>query len=186
MSPLQALRLYQVIANNGAGIRSAGIIAVQDHKGQLLQRFPRKTEVKFDAESIFLIKYLLSQVVARGTAKAIGESFPDALFAGKTGTTNDLKDSWYAGFGGDKLAVVWIGRDDNQPSQLTGASGALKVWQDLFRQLDEASVKLQLPEGLVWGYKPEGFFSVFSRCDKYELVPFFVDQLPSEYQVCEP
>jgi penicillin-binding protein 1B len=185
MSPLEVLRLYQVLANNGIGIRSAGIIAVQDHQGQLLQRYPRKTEARFDAESIFLVKYLLTQVVSRGTAKSISTSFPNATLAGKTGTTNDLRDSWYAGFGGDKLAVVWVGRDDNQPSQLTGASGALRVWQDLFLELNEPSVNLRLPDGLVWGYKPEGFFSAFSDCQKNQLLPFFAEQLPKEYKVCE-
>jgi len=185
MSPLEVLRLYQVIANDGVGIRSAGIVAVQDHQGNLLQRYPRKTQARFERESIFLIKYLLAQVVQRGTAQSIGTSFPGHRYAGKTGTTNDLRDSWYAGFGGQRLAVVWVGRDDNQPSQLTGASGALRVWRDLFSQLSEASIDMQLPEGLIWGYKPGGFFSSFSSCRKNELTPFYPEQLPEEFEVCE-
>ncbi|TQV74877.1 penicillin-binding protein 1B [Aliikangiella marina] len=186
MSPLEVSRLYQVIANDGVGIRSAGIVAVQDHQGQLLQRFPRKTQQHFEAENIFLIKYLLTQVVERGTAKAIGASFPSTQFAGKTGTTNDLRDSWYAGFGGEKLAVVWVGRDDNQPSGLTGATGALKVWQDLFLQVDESSVDTRAPDGLVWGYRSSGIFSAFTACKNEVLIPFYTYQLPSEYKTCEP
>ena len=185
MSPLEVLRLYQVLANNGVAIRSSGIVAVQDHQGNLLQRYPRNSETKFDAESVFLIKHLLTQVVARGTAKSIASRFPNSQFAGKTGTTNDLRDSWYAGFGGEKLAVVWVGRDDNQPSNLTGASGALRVWQDLFAKLNEPSVNMQIPEGLVWAYKPSGFFASFSACQKQELLPFYPEQLPKGYQICD-
>lgn len=185
MSPLEVLRIYQVIANNGVAIRSAGIIAVQDHQSRLLQRYPRNSETKFDPESVFLIKHLLTQVVARGTAQSIASRFPQRQFAGKTGTTNDLRDSWYVGFGGEKLGVVWVGRDDNQPSNLTGASGALQVWRDLFTQLSEPSVNLQLPEGLVWAYKPGGFFSSFSSCRKQALLPFYPEQLPTGYEICD-
>lgn len=185
MSPLEVLRLYQVIANNGVAIRSAGIIAVQDHQSRLLQRYPRNSETKFDPESVFLIKHLLTQVVTRGTAQSIASRFPSRQFAGKTGTTNDLRDSWYVGFGGEKLGVVWVGRDDNQPSNLTGASGALQVWRDLFTQLSEPSVNLQLPEGLVWAYKPSGFFASFSSCRKQALLPFYPEQLPTGYEICD-
>jgi penicillin-binding protein 1B len=55
--------------------------------------------------------------------------------AGKTGTTDDMRDSWYAGYTGDRLAVVWVGRDDNKSTGLSGSSGALLVWRDLFARL---------------------------------------------------
>lgn len=186
MSPLEILRLYQTIANDGVGITSTGLVAVQDHRGKLLQRYQRKAESRMSPESAFFMKYLLSEVVKRGTAKAIGKSFPDKRFAGKTGTTNDLRDSWYVGFGRERLAVVWLGRDDNQSSQLTGASGALRVWQDLFKQLNEPGISLELPDSLVWGYQKGGFFSVFSRCKNKPQIPFYQEQLPPEYEVCEP
>jgi penicillin-binding protein 1B len=184
MSPLEVLRLYQVIANNGTAIRSTGLIAVQDHQGNLLQRYQRKIENPVDKETVFFVKYLLTQVAKRGTAKNISQTFKSMIYAGKTGTTNDLRDSWYAGFGESKLAVVWLGRDDNQPSQLTGATGALKVWRDLFLKLNEPSVNLALPDELVWGYKNEGFFSSFSDCQNKDLIPFYEDQLPKDYKVC--
>jgi len=189
MSPLEVLRLYQVIANNGTAIRSTGLIAVQDHQGNLLQRYQRQVDNPVDAETVFFVKYLLTQVVKRGTAKYIGQTFNKAshtgkVYAGKTGTTNDLRDSWYAGFGENKLAVVWLGRDDNQPSQLTGASGALRVWRDLFLKLNEPGVDLSLPEELVWGYKNGGFFSSFSSCKDKELIPFYEEQLPDGFKVC--
>ena len=185
MSPLEVLRLYQVLANDGVGIRSSGLIAVQDHQGNLLQRYVRATEPRLDSDAVFLTKYLLTQVTARGTAKSIGNAFPDKVFGGKTGTTNDLRDSWYAGFGGKNLGVVWVGRDDNQPTQLTGASGALMVWRDLFSSIDEPSVTMELPEGVVWAYKDESFFSRFSACENKDLIPFYRDYLPQEYKICD-
>ncbi|MGX5202839.1 penicillin-binding protein 1B [Aliikangiella sp. IMCC44632] len=185
MSPLEVLRLYQVIANNGKGIKSGGLLAVQDHQSQLLQRYPRKVDAQLDADSVFILKYLLTQVVQEGTAKAIGQAFPRLKLAGKTGTTNDLRDSWYAGFGGTKLAVVWVGRDDNQSTKLTGASGALTVWRDLFQHLSESSVSLNLPEGMVWGFKDEGFFSNLGACKKKPLMPFYKDQVPEGIKICD-
>ena len=185
MSPLEVLRLYQTLANNGVGVSSSGLVAVQDHQGNLLQRYRRTAQARLDSETAFLVKYLLTQVVKRGTAKSIGQTFGKKEYAGKTGTTNDLRDSWYAGFGGNRLAVVWVGRDDNKPSGLTGASGALKVWRDLFVKLNEASVDLTIPEELVWAYKAESFFSGFGSCKSKTLVPFYLEQLPKDFKICD-
>ncbi|TQV87699.1 penicillin-binding protein 1B [Aliikangiella coralliicola] len=185
MSPLEVLRIYQTLANNGVGVSSSGLIAVQDHQGNLLQRYRRTAQARLDPETAFMVKYLLTEVVKKGTAKLIGETFRNKRYAGKTGTTNDLRDSWYAGFGGDKLAVVWVGRDDNKPSELTGASGALRVWRDLFVKINEPSVDLNIPEELVWGYRAEGLFSGFGSCHSKVLVPFYLEQLPENFKVCE-
>ncbi len=77
-------------------------------------------------------------------------SFPQGRgCAGKTGTTDGLRDSWFAGFTGDMVAVVWVGRDDNQPTGLSGASGALRVWGDLMKGLKPAPVNLMPPETVV-------------------------------------
>ena len=185
MSPLEVLRLYQAIANDGVGTNSTGLIAVQDHQGNLLQRYQRQAESRLEPEATFLVKYLLTEVVQQGTAKSIGRSFNGTAYAGKTGTTNDLRDSWYVGFGGERLAVVWLGRDDNSPTQLTGATGALIVWRDLFNQLNEPGVNLTLPDGLVWGYQSKGFFADLSGCQNKQLLPFHSDLLPDGYKVCD-
>lgn len=185
MSPLEVLRLYQTIANDGVGVRATGLIAVQDHQGKLLQRYRRKAVSRLDPQAVFLLKYLLTQVTANGTAKSIGKYFTKKDYAGKTGTTNDLRDSWYVGFGGEKVSVVWLGRDDNKPTGLTGASGALMVWRDLFSKLNEPSVDFTLPEGIVWGYKKQGFFASFGSCKKKPLIPFYDQRLPPNYKICD-
>ena len=70
------------------------------------------------------------------------------MVAGKTGTSSDYRDSWFAGFSGNTLAVVWIGYDDNSPTGLTGSSGSLPVWSRLMRSIGTTSWSAPLPEGL--------------------------------------
>lgn len=185
MSPLEVTTLYQAIANQGVAVRPQTLIAVQDQYGNLLNRYIKKSEQVVEPEAAFIVRYLLTQVSKRGTAKSLSWKFPEFDFAGKTGTTNDLRDSWFAGFDNHKLAVIWLGRDDNEPTGLTGASGALLVWADLFKQLSNVSVDLNVPPGVVYGYKEGGFFNRFSSCKKQELQPFYQSELPEGYKVCE-
>ncbi len=185
MSPLEVLQLYQTIANQGVAIKPQALIAVQDQFGKLLNRYPRKSQQVLEAEASYLVQHLLAQVTKRGTAKSLSWQFPEVELAGKTGTTNDLRDSWFAGFDNAKLAVVWVGRDDNQPTGLTGASGALKVWADLFKAIGTESIVFEPPEGIEFGYLPTGFLSRFARCEKQLLVPFYQSQLAADYKICD-
>jgi len=185
MSPLEIVGLYQVIANQGVSIKPQALIAVQDQYGNLLNRYPRKSEQVVDQEAAFLIRFLLSEVTKRGTAKSLSWQFPDKILAGKTGTTNDLRDSWYAGFDQTKLAVVWVGRDDNKPTGLTGASGALKVWTDLFKLSSAKSIELGSPNGIVYAYQPKGLFGRFKSCKEQKLVPFYQSDIPADYEICD-
>jgi len=185
MSVYEVLRLYQAIANNGITVKPSTILAVQDQSGNLLSRYSRDSESVIDEESAFLIRHLLSKVAQVGTAKRISQSFPNKILAGKTGTTNDLKDSWYAGFDNEHLAIVWLGRDDNQSINLTGSSGALLVWSDLFKKMGAKSIALSAPEDIVYGYKDDGFFASFKDCKKKKIVPFYRNYFPVDYKVCE-
>ena len=70
-----------------------------------------------DPEPLFLLTRTLQNVVREGTAASLNRILSPSLdIAGKTGTTDDFRDSWFAGFTGDRLAVVWVGRDDNEPT----------------------------------------------------------------------
>lgn len=185
MSPFEVLTLYQALANQGASVKPQGIIAVQDQFGNLLSRYPKQSRQVVSQEAAYIVRHLLSQVTQRGTAKSLSWMFPQTLLAGKTGTTNDLRDSWYAGFDNNKLAVIWLGRDDNQPTGLTGASGALRVWSDLFKKIPYQSIDMTKPSGIEMGYIDSGFFSGFTSCAKKDLKPFYKEELPQDYQVCE-
>ncbi|MEP1741587.1 MAG: penicillin-binding protein 1B [Kangiellaceae bacterium] len=185
MSPLEVLKLYQTIANQGVAVEPQALIAVQDQFGNLLTRYPRKSQQVIDSEAAYLIRHLLSQVTSRGTAKSLAWQFPEQTLAGKTGTTNDLRDSWFAGFDNSKLAVVWVGRDDNQPTGLTGASGASKVWADLFKAFGAETIQMTAPEGIEFGYQSGGFLSSFTNCKTKDLVPFYQSQIPPKFKICD-
>jgi penicillin-binding protein 1B len=96
---------------------------------------------------------MMQEVMRSGTASSVYKTFPaDYDLVGKTGTTNDAKDSWFAGYSGDYLSVVWVGRDDNKPAGLTGATGALPVWTSLMQQISTQPVTLNEPDNIkkVW------------------------------------
>jgi penicillin-binding protein 1B len=86
-----------------------------------------------------------------GTAKSLSDYIPTSYnIAGKTGTSDDSRDSWFAGFSDDKLAVVWIGRDDNTPINLSGSKGALQVWGNMMSQLHIRPLRLSEPPDIKW------------------------------------
>jgi len=184
MSPYEVLSLYQVIANGGVSVKPQAIVAVQDQQGSLIARYAKASRESIEPEAAYLVQYLLSQVTQKGTAKSLSWIFPNKILAGKTGTTNDLRDSWYAGFDQNKLAIVWLGTDDNQSMGLTGASGALLVWADLFKQIDTQSIRLSPPSGIVKAYKDSGLLSYFSSCRKKTLIPFYTNHLAPDYKIC--
>jgi len=70
----------------------------------------------------------------------------DMVVAGKTGTSDDLRDSWFAGFTNDHLIVTWIGTDDNKPTGLTGSSGAARIWAGVLRALEASSYTAPAPD----------------------------------------
>ncbi len=134
MSPLEVATLYQAIAANGFPSPLGAIREVRDADGRPLSRYPLTVQQRASPEATFLLQYALVGAVREGTGRSLYNTLPaDRIVAGKTGTTDDQRDSWFAGFTGDRLAVVWLGRDDNQPTPLTGSSGALTVWGELMR-----------------------------------------------------
>jgi penicillin-binding protein 1B len=124
-------------------------------------------------------------VASSGTARSIAARLPGLLpLAGKTGTTNDLRDSWFAGFGDDVLGVMWLGRDDNQPSQLTGSSGALQVWIDIMQVLKPRALSFISPEGIEWAKTYHGK-RVTNDCFGAVDYPFIEGYLPEISETCQ-
>ncbi|MBP8926019.1 MAG: penicillin-binding protein 1B [Pseudomonadales bacterium] len=150
LSPLEVAGMYQTIASGGFGTPLRAIREVLDAEGKPLTRYPVAVEQKVSQSAVFLLEYALQEVVREGTARSAYRRLPGWLsVAGKTGTTDDLRDSWFAGYSGDLLAVVWIGRDDNGVTALTGATGALPVWSGLMAEVSREPLRSQAPEGVV-------------------------------------
>jgi len=126
MNVLQVSELYGNFASGGFQAQPKAVIAVLDENNTPLSRFPLLTDKSIDSLAIVQLTEAMRIAMQRGTGKS--SRLSKAGVAGKTGTSNDYRDSWFAGFDASTLAVVWVGFDDNTPTGLTGASGALKVW----------------------------------------------------------
>jgi len=151
LSPLQVTQMYQTLASGGFHVPLRTIKEVLDKNGKPLQRYGLELKQTVESKSVFMTRFLLSEVVNSGTARSAAARLPGLLpLAGKTGTTNELRDSWFAGFGDDVLGVIWLGRDDNQSSRLTGSSGALQIWIDIMQGLKPRSLSFITPEGVEW------------------------------------
>ncbi len=185
LSPFQVTQMYQTLASGGFQVPLKTIKEVLDKNGQPLNRYGLDIKQTLDANSVFITRYLLSEVVNSGTAKSITARLPDLLpLAGKTGTTNELRDSWFAGFGDNVLGVIWVGRDDNQPSRLTGASGALQVWIDIMQSLRPQPLSFITPDGVQWA-KVLYDKRVADDCEDAMSYPFIRSYIPAHSGTCQ-
>lgn len=149
LRPIEVAGMYQTLANGGFNTPLRGIRSVVAADGEPLSRYPFKIEQRFDAGAIYLTQYAMQRAMLEGTGRSAYNYVPKSVaLAGKTGTTNDSRDSWFAGFSQDLLAVVWLGRDDNGKTSLTGATGALQVWGDFMRRADPLPLQASPPENI--------------------------------------
>jgi len=93
-----------------------------------ISRYPLETSQSIDSETNDQLVEAMKVTMSIGTGKR--SSLAQQGVAGKTGTSNDFRDSWFAGFDAATLAVVWVGHDNNTPTGLTGSSGAMRVWDN--------------------------------------------------------
>jgi penicillin-binding protein 1B len=127
------------------------VTSVQTATGDTLSRYPLRLMPLARREAVAVLNYALTQVVERGTARDLpGLLGSDVTIAGKTGTTNEQRDSWFVGYTRDRVAVTWVGNDDNSPAGVTGANAAMPLWAELFRGLPLKPVDLDMPEGAYW------------------------------------
>ncbi|WP_034912425.1 bifunctional glycosyl transferase/transpeptidase [Erwinia sp. 9145] len=129
LTPIQVAQAFQTIASGGNRAPLSAVRSVIAEDGTVLyQSFPQAERV-VPAQAAYLTLYTMQQVADHGTARALGARYPRAHLAGKTGTTNNQVDSWFAGIDGKEVAITWIGRDNNQPTKLYGASGAMQIYR---------------------------------------------------------
>jgi penicillin-binding protein 1B len=182
LSPLEIAQMYQTIASGGfrAPLRAIREVTTQD--GKPLKRYP----LAFAAEPVYLITTAMQGVVREGTGQSLKNWLPpETAVAGKTGTTDEQRDAWFAGFTGDKLAIVWIGYDDNRAARLTGASAALPVWGELMASLAPEPLALPKPEGIeTVRIDPATGLRADAGCDGSLELPFASGSAPAGRAPC--
>ena len=149
LSPLEVAQIYNTLANGGFRSPLRAVRAVVDEGGQPLRAPELEVAQAASAEAVYALDRMLIEVMERGTGRTARSQLPGNLVvAGKTGTSNDYRDSWFAGFSGTHLIVVWVGHDDNAPTALTGTTGALPVWTKLMASIDTSAFEPLMPEDM--------------------------------------
>ncbi len=165
LTPISVNQMYQTIANNGLYHSLHTVSGILGADDTLLWQRSVAGEQRFPAEVIYVLNYGLHKVTKDGTAKALGRQFPNVNMAGKTGTTNDYRDSWFAGFDRNLVASVWIGADSNAQTGLSGSSGALTIYRDWQAQMTPKSLSRRFPAGLeIAHFDPETGAQRVSGC----------------------
>jgi penicillin-binding protein 1B len=187
MSPYQIAQLYQFMASGGRLQPLRAVRGVLNAQGQPLKRYDAPTDPPQpgDALAARLIGMALQEASRSGTGRRL---YADGLGhlqpAGKTGTSNDSRDSWFAGYTGAHLAVVWVGNDGNAPTGLYGASGAMRVWTALFRRLPSSPLNVG-EDGLefVW-LAPDNLARTDEDCPGARRFAFIRGYAPETHDGC--
>jgi len=186
LTPFEVTQMYQTLAGDGFAMPLRSINAVLGQDGTLLQRYPYALRQELDPAATYLTNTVLQEVMRNGTGRSAYKELPKSLrLAGKTGTTNDLKDSWFAGYSGDYLAVFWVGRDDNKSARVTGASGSLKLWTAFMKQVATQPVHLSRPDNVisVWVDQSSGL-KANELCANAVAYPFVRGSEPDKNADC--
>lgn len=186
LTPLEVTQMYQTLAGDGFVTPLRAIRAVVAADGERLQSYTYNIRQAVDPAATYITNTMLQEVVSEGTARSAYLYLPRELkLAGKTGTTNELRDSWFAGFSGDYLSVIWVGRDDNKPAGLTGASGALQVWVALMKQIAKQPVMLSRPDNVEMRWiDPNTGLLANEQCEGAKVYPFVFGSAPVMSSPC--
>jgi penicillin-binding protein 1B len=184
LSPLEVAQMYQTIAGEGFYTPLNAIDAVMTPQGEAISRYPLKVEQRFDKNVIYLLRYAMETVTTSGTGKALKWLLPDFSVAGKTGTSSNLRDSWFAGFSGDMLSVVWMGNDNGAPTTLTGSSGALRVWAKLMADSSRLPIQNIPPPDIELLWVGDKKIDKPMSCKNAVPLPFIQGSAPVEAQNC--
>lgn len=186
LSPMEVATMYQTLANGGFNTPLRGIRSVLTAEGEPLKRYPFQIQQRFDPGAIYLVQSAMQRVMREGTGRSVYNQLPSSLtLAGKTGTSNDSRDSWFAGFSQDLLAVVWLGRDDNGKTPLTGATGALQVWTSFMVKADPLPLDMPLPDNVVQAWVDAGSGQGSAAgCPNAVQMPYIRGSEPPQGQPC--
>ncbi len=186
MTPIEVVQMYHTLASGGFRTPVRAIREILTAQGQPLQRYPLSIEKVVDSAPVFLLNTAMQETMRIGTGRGVYQHVPSSLvISGKTGTSDDLRDSWFAGYTSDKLGVVWMGMDSNQPAGITGGGGALHIWGDIFRSINPQSIMDVMPENIELAeIDSETGLRGDSGCDEVLELPFIKGSVPVEFAPC--
>ena len=129
VTPEEMATVYATLATGGVRPPVHALLAIRDRHGKAVAgtALPRPERV-LSPQSSYLVTSMLEGVIDHGTGYGARAMGLQGELAGKTGTTNDLRDSWFAGYSPDRATAVWVGYDDNSPTGLSGSRGGLPLW----------------------------------------------------------
>lgn len=171
LTPFEVAQMYQTLTNSGKRAKLSALRSVIDMDGNVLYQSLPKSSPAVDEQAAWLTTYAMKQGVAQGTGRFLQSQFAWAALAGKTGTSNDSRDSWFVGIDGREVTTIWLGRDDNKSTKLTGSSGALRVYAEYLQQRIPERLDLPWPrEVTTLGFQktPQGALEMNCRSE-YKL-----------------
>ncbi|EGR0305358.1 MULTISPECIES: penicillin-binding protein 1B [Vibrio] len=185
LTPFEVAQMYQTLTNSGKRAKLTALRSVMDMEGNVLyQSLPRSSRA-VDEQAAWLTTYAMKQGVAQGTGRFLQSQFGWAALAGKTGTSNDNRDSWFVGVDGREVTTIWLGRDDNKPVNLTGSSGALRVYAEYLKQRIPERLELPWPREITTlGFKPTSDGGLEMNCRSDYKLPIW-DKTGQIKQQCE-
>jgi penicillin-binding protein 1B len=135
VTPLELTAAYAALANGGWRVHPHGVLAVLERDGTPIEIVDPPPERAVDAASANRITELLEGVLERGTARSAASLGFTGVAAGKTGSSDGLRDAWFVGYTPELVVTVWVGYDDNRVLGLTGGAAALPIWVDVMRHI---------------------------------------------------
>ncbi|MCF8778746.1 penicillin-binding protein 1B [Vibrio sp. IRLE0018] len=185
LTPIEVAQMYQTLTNSGRKAPLTALRSVVDLEGDVLYQSLPKSSPAVNEQAAWLTTYAMKQGVAQGTGRYLQNQFAWAALAGKTGTSNDSRDSWFVGVDGREVTTIWLGRDDNQPIKLTGASGALRVYAEYLKQRTPEKLILPWPKQIsTLGYKQQSDGELQIDCSSAFTLPVW-DKQGDLKQQCE-
>ncbi|HIF9212581.1 TPA: penicillin-binding protein 1B [Photobacterium damselae] len=146
LTPLEVTQMFQSIASGGKRAPLSALRAVMTKEGKVVYQHVPKYQQVVPLQAAWLTTYAMKRVVSEGTARYLQSKFGYASLAGKTGTTDKSRDSWFAGADGREVVAIWVGRDDNKSVRLTGSSGALRIYGEYLTRRKPESLRLPWPQ----------------------------------------
>ena len=186
LSPFEVAVMYQPLATGGFRTPLRSITDVLDLTGEPVARYPVSADPVLDQDATYLTQWAMIQVMREGTGRGLlGVLPPEITVAGKTGTSDGMRDAWFAGFSGNHLAVVWVGRDDNQPAGVAGSSAALPIWGQVMASVPQRTLRESPPPGVEWVWMdPDGVRASGEGCPDARRYPMLTASVPQQTTDC--